>query len=234
MTDDETVSANLFEPEPTVARPFGDWLSVDEAVAYCSAQGLSRTQKTIRKWAARSFSIPESAELKVRREDVDNGFRWVIERASLDVKIAQELEFEARRAERNRSEPVRAGAEPGAKVSAIEATKMRGELSAEMSESVRAGSAARPQDDEDEAEDERYIEQLEQRIADKDEEISFLRDQIRDGRRTSKALTDVIETFRLTAQSNAQRQLKDAHSETWREPEAGAGDNPIDPASDAL
>lgn len=72
------------------------WLSVPEAVAYCEAQGLSRNIKTVRRWAARSLSRPAEAELLAREEDTGNGFRYVIERHSLDRKIAQELAFEAR------------------------------------------------------------------------------------------------------------------------------------------
>ena len=73
------------------------WLSVAEAVAYCTERGLSRTAKTVRKWAARSAAHPEEAEISARREDTDNGFRWVVEQSSLDRKIDEELEFEARK-----------------------------------------------------------------------------------------------------------------------------------------
>lgn len=73
------------------------WLTVPEAVAYCEARGLSRNIKTIRRWAARSLSRPENAEVTVREEDTENGFRYVIERQSMDRKIAQELTFEAQR-----------------------------------------------------------------------------------------------------------------------------------------
>jgi hypothetical protein len=75
----------------------GDWLSVAEAVAYCASRGLSRNIKTVRRWAHRSFAHPESAEVLVRKQDTDTDFRYVIERGSLDVKIAQELDFEAQK-----------------------------------------------------------------------------------------------------------------------------------------
>ncbi len=83
-------------PSGTVATDldtFDDWLTVAEAAVDCSLKGLFRTSKTIRKWAHRSFEDNENAELAVRREDVENGFRWSIERASLDRKVEQELEF---------------------------------------------------------------------------------------------------------------------------------------------
>ena len=82
------------------------WFTVPEAVAYCEARGLSRNIKTIRRWAARSLAHPESAEVTVREEDTENGFRYVIERESLDRKIAQELAFEARRAGSDTTAPV--------------------------------------------------------------------------------------------------------------------------------
>jgi hypothetical protein len=85
FTDPGVVSDDIVE---------GDWLSVAEAVAYCASRGLSRNIKTVRRWAHRSFAHPESAEVLVRKQDTDTDFRYVIERGSLDVKIAQELDFE--------------------------------------------------------------------------------------------------------------------------------------------
>ena len=75
-----------------------EWLGVPEAVAYCETQGLRRNIKTVRRWAARSLARPESAELVAREQDTPNGFRHMIEKASLDRKIAQEIAFEANRA----------------------------------------------------------------------------------------------------------------------------------------
>lgn len=87
------------------------WLTVDEAVAYCEAQGLSRTAKTIRKWAERSFNVPEG-EVVSRREDTLWGrYRWKIELRSLERKVAEEL---SREADVTR-EPVQTGANTQAK-----------------------------------------------------------------------------------------------------------------------
>jgi hypothetical protein len=71
---------------------------VQDAVAYCLLKGLSRTSKTVRKWAQRARD-PESgtAEIVVKAQDTENGFRWLIERSSLDVKIEQERQFEVRK-----------------------------------------------------------------------------------------------------------------------------------------
>jgi hypothetical protein len=49
------------------------------------------------------------------------------------------------------------------------------------------------------------VKQLEARIEDLKSEIEFYRDELRDRRHTTEALTDVIEAFRLTAQSNASK-----------------------------
>lgn len=75
----------------------GQWLSVKEAVVYCADRGLSRNEKTIRRWAERSIKRPESPEVQVREQDTGFGFRYMIEKNSLDLKIKQELEFAAER-----------------------------------------------------------------------------------------------------------------------------------------
>ena len=97
------------------------WLKVPEAVAYCEERGLSRNIKTIRSWAARSLSRPENAEVTVREEDTENGFRYVIERQSLDRKIAQELTFEAQLTAADTTGPVQT--EPDASGQALTAAK---------------------------------------------------------------------------------------------------------------
>ena len=105
----------------TGAHPFGEWLSVSEAVTYCQSKGLSRTPKTVRKWAQQAHQIEDGAgEIVVRSQDTGNGFRWQINRDSLDVKIQQELEFEQRpeevRTGAHSSAPVATGAHPSGEV----------------------------------------------------------------------------------------------------------------------
>ena len=77
----------------------GQWLSVADAVVLCAEMGLSRDIKTIRRWAQRSHARPENAEVLVHEQDTPTGFRYVIEKTSLERKIAQELAFETNRAE---------------------------------------------------------------------------------------------------------------------------------------
>ena len=105
---------NTSEPVGTGAHLFGPWMTVQEAVTYCMSKGLPRTAKTVRKWAQRSIEAVEgSGEIAVQRQDTENGFRWLIGRESLDVKIEQEKELALRNEEEhggtNTSEPVRTG-----------------------------------------------------------------------------------------------------------------------------
>ena len=83
----------------TVPDMSGHWLTVADAVQFCAQKGLNRDIKTIRRWAQRSHSRPENAEVLVHEQDTPTGFRYVIEQSSLERKIAQELAFEASRAE---------------------------------------------------------------------------------------------------------------------------------------
>jgi hypothetical protein len=91
MENTHDTSAHLSEQVGTGADVFGDWLTVQDAVAYCLLKGLSRTSKTVRKWAQQARD-PQSgtAEIVVKAQDTENGFHWLIERSSLDVKIEQE------------------------------------------------------------------------------------------------------------------------------------------------
>lgn len=129
------------EPVSTGADAFGDWLTVQDAVTYCQSKGLSRTPKTIRKWALRSQNLDAgTGDVVSRTQDTVNGFRWLIERRSLDVKIAQELEFETRKKAvtfvPNLLEPVETGADESPEVQANELVKEPVDTSAHPSEAV--------------------------------------------------------------------------------------------------
>lgn len=84
---------------------FGELLTVPEAVIYALSFDLQRTEKTIRKWCARG-------DVKTKKENTNNAFRYLIERESLDIKIKEELEIQKAHmnARANRSERVRQGA----------------------------------------------------------------------------------------------------------------------------
>ena len=115
----------------------GPWLSVPEAVAYCAERGLARNIKTIRRWAQRSLSRPENAEVLVREQDTENGFRYVIEQSSLDRKIAQELEFEVKRTGVDTSPPDPTGPDMPAAIFAEERAEPREHAGQDRSEPVR-------------------------------------------------------------------------------------------------
>lgn len=197
------------------------WLTVAEAVSYCAHNNLPRTAKTVRKWAHRSHQDPENGDVVVRQEDVENGFRWMVERTSLLRKIEQELEFEARRSDLNNvnpaqtgsdaSEQVRTGAvnesqpiqletlekpiETGLNPSAPVQTDSAGgtlENSEDNpSESTRTGAYPSEPGTSESA----IFEQLQARIDDLKSEVEFYRDELKDRRHTTLALTDVIEAF---------------------------------------
>jgi len=206
--------------EPVLIGPdqFGDWLTVAEAVTYCSLKDLDRTPKTIRKWAHRSHLDPENAELTVRREDVDNGFRWTIERVSLDRKIAQELEFEARRT----SEPVGTRSDASGEVRTGAELEDNDNVSENLSEPVRTSAHPSEQVRNPDA----MINELRERIEDLKDEVAFYRDELRDRRHTTAALTDVIEAFRLTAQSNASKAERESERSDHQHRIFDEGDNP--------
>jgi len=94
------MSGENIEPVRTGADLFPEWLSVREAVLYCESKGLSRTGKTIRKWAKLASTAEGGAgDIVVRTQDTENNYRWLIERKSLDIKIEQELEYDRRKSE---------------------------------------------------------------------------------------------------------------------------------------
>ena len=187
------------EPDQTGAHPSlhvpdrssecAGWLTVAEAVLHCTQRGLPRTPKTIRKWAARSHLAPDNADISVRREDTENGFRWSIEISSLDRKIDEELEFEARKSSEHE------GTSPDASepVPTKDTAETLAELSPDMSEPVPTGdhTAVANSGVEDE---------LRAQLKHTQDEVQFLRDELKHRRKTDEALGSVIEAFRLNAE----------------------------------
>lgn len=133
-------------PAPAGAHQFAEWLTVQEAVAYCLSKGLHRTPKTIRKWALRSQQVdPSSAEVVAKPQDTEFGFRWLIERVSLDVKIAQELEFEARKTPAdgaNLSAQVHTGVHHSTEVQPLEASPVQNGSSMNLPAPAQTGAQA--------------------------------------------------------------------------------------------
>ena len=223
--------SNPSEPVPPTKGELGKWLTVNEATAFCTLRGLARTPKTLRKWAMRSHRDLENSDLTVRREDIDNGWRWTIERASLERKIEQELEFEARRSRglADSAEPVRPGPDQRGMVPTGSPVKIGDEISHGEIEPERTGPDQFnqvPTDDNTKQDEDLGANQIGKvhtrpsvsrtgqsddhtqllaRIEDLKTEVEFLRDELKDRRQTTLALTDVIEAFRLSAASNASR-----------------------------
>lgn len=207
------------EPDPTGAHPFqhvrqqakdtSSWLTVSDAVIRCTERGLPRTPKTIRKWAARSHLSPDNADISVRREDTENGFRWSIEATSLDRKIDEELEFEARKS----GELDGTGAHVSEPVPAQDTTQILAEPKPNPSapvqmgvhETVLVGAVE---------------EELRTQLMHTQEEVLFLRDELKHRRKTDEALGSVIEAFRLNSETTKAKMLE-VQSESERPSWAG-------------
>lgn len=191
--------AHQTAPLPIGSDGFGGWLTIGEAVVHCTSAGLPRTSKTVRKWAARSHAQPDNPEISVRREDTGNGYRWMIERTSLDQKIAEELEFEARK----HPEHVPTGADTSEPVRTKETASMLTEPGAHMPEPVQTGreEAALPSSPTVE------IELLREQFDIREEQVAFLQEELKHRRSTDQALNDVIQGF-LTQAENNRAQLK--------------------------
>ncbi|WP_220747222.1 MULTISPECIES: hypothetical protein [Jannaschia] len=130
QTNDEP-GANPSE-QPLPQTPEQHWLTVEEAVSYCADQGLSRTAKTVRKWAERSFHLPDGEVLAQREDTLWGRYRWKIEAESLARKVAEELSRE-RDAGR---EPAQTGANVTAEVPPNEGAN----IPSNLAEPVRPGS----------------------------------------------------------------------------------------------
>lgn len=133
-------SANPSEPGASVSHALNDvWLTVDEAVARCEGRGLSRTAKTIRKWAERSFNVPEGEVVSDREDTLWGRYRWKIEQKSLDRKIAEELSREAALT----NKPV----QTGANITDDLQSEITKKISTNPSELVQTGAVNATQDD---------------------------------------------------------------------------------------
>ena len=188
------------EPDQTGAHPFqhvrqqaevnSTWLTVSDAVICCTERGLPRTPKTIRKWAARSHLSPDNADITVRREDTENGFRWSIEATSLDRKIDEELEFEARKS----GEPDSTGAHISERVSAENTAQILAKPEPNVSEPVQTG-------DHETGQVSGIEKELRAQLKHTQEEVGFLREELKHRRKTDEALGSVIEAFRLNSEA---------------------------------
>lgn len=202
---------------------FDDWLTVAEAVAYCLFKGLHRTSKTVRKWAALAAQSPDGrAEIAVRRQDTENGFRWLIERLSLDLKIEQEKDFETRRlnskGDGNLSTPVATGAHPSAPV--------RDEINA-ISEMATAPHTSKPMPTGANQDTAQMIDFLMKQIDTKDQQIAVKDRQIEsmlERDRETNVLIQGLQTS-LTGVVRALPRALHEKNDQFPRPTHGLGDN---------
>jgi len=223
-----TDGANQPEPVQTGAHPFEqEWLNVEQAVVYCAELGLTRTPKTIRKWAERSSGLPDG-DVLARKEDTPWGYKWQIEKVSLTRKVDEELELRAA----NQSEPVRTSSPEQVLPESEILLETQNEPGTNASEPVHTGvNTFAPSKDqlaqENEPEPsahpfapvqpssdmELILDEVRARMSDKDQEITFLRDQLADaqaeiGRRAAstddalKTIDRVVRSFELQAEAN--------------------------------
>lgn len=216
-----------------------EWLTVDEAVSLCAEHGLSRTPKTLRKWAERSFQ-KEDAEIIVRREDTMWAYRWKFEKASLLRKIEQEVSLSGA----NQSAPVRTSAVDNKAANDDPATVLNSAPQVNVSEPVRTRTEGFGRDTDvksgerganstepvhtrshPSAEASMVLEEVRDRLRDKDKEIAFLRGQLEKaqaevGRRATstddalKTIDRVVHSFELQAEANRALALRDAGGST--------------------
>lgn len=231
------------EPVRTGAHPFEqEWMSVEQAVVYCAELGLTRTPKTIRKWAERSSGLPDG-DVLARKEDTPWGYRWQIEKASLTRKVEEEIELrgantfehvQARAAnsnapeaektnpigdepQSNPTEPVHTGSGKFAPSSMQSNEETSGEPGAHRFEQVQRRSEL-----------ESVLDEVRARMSDKDQEIRFLRDQLADaqveiGRRAAstdealKTIDRVVRSFEMQAEANKALALRGGAQAEYRE-----------------
>lgn len=186
----------MYEPSQTGSLPQEAWIDVQAAVEHCQSRGLTRTPKTVRKWAKRSFQDPENGDISARREDISTGHRWLIEQTSLDRKIDEELEFEVR----NGSEPVRTDPNLFIPQTVRDNTIFDDEPGSHQPEPDQSGSNRGD-----------LVEmQLREQLDDAKEQIAFLREELKHRRTTDEALANVIEAFRLNAENGQTQAIKEA------------------------
>jgi len=236
-TNKDEPGANPSEPMPKSTTSFAEvWLTVDEAVTYCGTQGLSRTAKTIRKWAERSFNIPEGEVVSQREDTLWGRYRWKIEQSSLERKVAEELSREqvqtgANVSEQttseisgttpsNPSEQVQTSADRLGTRDADSVGSNQSEPLPEVQDGVRTRSAAQPVSTELATLRAENKELLKQQERDRDE-ITFLREEVTFNRslktdfaQNSHRLLETLETVALGGRLDrgAKRHDDDVHS----------------------
>jgi hypothetical protein len=178
---------SLSAPVHTGVETERKWLTVQEAVIRCTELGLPRTPKTVRKWAQLSAEMPDgSGDVEAQRQDTENGFRYLIDKTSLDVKIEQEINFESANAPvgtgADLSEPVGTDAHPFVTAETVKA------IGSSVSEPVHTGehitalvqTGAVAANDNYVAMLERHLDRMHQQLDVKDRQIDALLERDRE------------------------------------------------------
>lgn len=214
--------SNPSEPVRTSAEPLEEvWITVDEAVTYCAEQGLARTAKTLRKWAERSFNMPEGDVVSRREDTIWGRYRWNIEKASLVREVAEELSRErvqtssngdvpsrsndADLTTTNSSEPVRTGLNASRIQPTEKALPIKAAPGSHPTEQVRTGSKQLVVTNEatEELATLRAENKILRELIERDKgDIDFLREQVTSDRslktefaKTSQQLLETLETL---------------------------------------
>ena len=177
----------------------------------------------------RSHNDSENADLNVRREDIETGFRWSIERDSLDRKIIQELEFE----QRMRTSVDHSGVPEGAPVQPGAPNGFQTEVRLPQGASAHPGSPRHEIEIEEKkdfiqpnaTDTSELIDSLKDQIRRLDEQVDFYKEELRDRRTSTKALAEVIQAFRLNAENQNTRQHNSGSHHDVRQPKKDVGDN---------
>lgn len=177
------------------------WLTVREASAHAILLGLNRTPKTIGEWARKSYEEPGRGVVTSRKQDTDNGFRYVISKSSLELKIKEELDLEANS---NASTPVYTG----------EHTSTPVNTGVHTSTPVKTGEDVGNKKTNHSQLEEALVDKYERIIEEKDNLIAALQDhnkviteELVDRRDLAGALKDVITAFKLNAETQAHLSL---------------------------
>lgn len=168
-----------------------EWLSVQQAKDHLLNEGLPRNERTVRRYCMRG-------DLDCRKtENALHQPQYFINKASVETYIAQQKTLMA--AGSGNAGHARTVPEDAGQLFESSVTQHRGDHSEHLSGQSRvvpdrAGyNRTAPAGE--------FVDQLQARLKDKDEEILFLRSELLHRRTTDSALHDVIAAFRANAEA---------------------------------
>ena len=167
------------------------WLSVPKVAHIFLVAGMPRNKRTIRRYC-------ERGDLDCRKsENALHQPQYFIDPQSVETYIAQQRSLPASdpaMSGLSRTEPVTAGHDHIDPATSSRADKHAGASGQSRTEPDMSGQGRAPASD-------ALIEQLSERLREKDGEIAFLRGELTHRRTTDTALHDVIAAFRMNAEA---------------------------------